>query len=129
MNHAARLVEDFPFSKGWSLALLMLRKTHTYGMDVGLCRTRVLKELTRSAEEEDALLDVYHDNDLAARDEDDFFVAHLGAVGNSRDSAPADPQASTAAASVSGEFSYVPLILLRLLHSCIFQRYVLQLIQ
>jgi hypothetical protein len=88
MNDAARLVEDFPFSKGWSLALLILRKTHTYGMDINLCRTKILKELTRSSEEEDTLLDVYHDKDLAARDEGDFFVAHLGANGGTETDAP-----------------------------------------
>jgi hypothetical protein len=42
MDAAAELVNDFPFSRGWSLALWMLRKTHVYDRDVEICRGRVL---------------------------------------------------------------------------------------
>jgi hypothetical protein len=45
MNEADKLVAGFPFDKGWSLALHILRKTHPYGDDIGLCRARLLKEV------------------------------------------------------------------------------------
>jgi hypothetical protein len=42
MEAAAELVDDFPFSRGWSLALWMLRKTHVYDGDIEICRGRLL---------------------------------------------------------------------------------------
>ena len=44
MKEADKLVAGFPFGRGWSLALHILRKTHPHGDKIGLCRARLLKE-------------------------------------------------------------------------------------